>query len=474
MGVHQSAQCDRASLAQNYFYNGFNFFYPEVNENRCEDGIVSCELPIISYCAAISYRLFGYDEFWFRLITFFVFTVGIFALFNWIKNYSNSLISYVLIVLLCSSPILLFYANSFLPDIPSFGLILIAFYLFFKLHIKHAYLPNSNSFILKVVFILCLGLSVAIKTTSLVHWLTLTSLLVFSNIKPLNIIIISKKELAFQLCFAILIPITWYLWSRQLAINHNADYFLMQLPEWTNWSNYKDAWLIYLNNWPDQTFVLPLFYIVTFGLVVQFFLFKKSISHLWFLSVINTLGAFSFLTIMMFQFRYHDYYIITLFPTFVLNWIYILAYLSTLNKSFVYFKVAILVLLIIGANYHYNFGKKNLTERYTFGNYWEQSHQNPSDYIMFKNKIQSINISRNDCVLVGYDISPNNILYYLHLRGYRFYSDQSEEKLSSIIGNAQLKYIISNEETFEGQVKKYVGLKFLKSYKNIKLFQIIR
>jgi 4-amino-4-deoxy-L-arabinose transferase-like glycosyltransferase len=472
MGVHQSAQCDRASLAQNYYYNGLNFFYPEVNENRCDDGIVSCELPLMSYIAAMGYKLFGYHEFIFRILTFLIFTLGVFSLFNLFKRYTNVLMAYLLIVFLCSSPILLFYANSFLPDAASLGLILIAFYLFFKLHINHSYLPSSNSLILKIAFTICLGLSVAIKTTSLVHWLTICVVLFVSNFKIFEIKIIRKKELFAQLLLSIIIPLGWYLWSRNLALKHNANYFLMKIPEWTNWKNYKEAWQIYLNNWPDQTFVLPLFYFLVFAMVLQFFLFKKSISNLWFLSIVNTLGSFLFITLMMFQFRYHDYYIITLFPAFILNWIYLISYLNTFNKQIVYLKIALIILLIISTNFHFNFGRKNLTERYTSGNYWEQSHQNALDYIAFKNEIKTFNINRDDCILVGYDISPNNILYYLHLRGYRFNSDQNEEKLVSILENSKLKYIISNDIEFENQVKKHRNLSLLKDYKNIKLFQI--
>jgi 4-amino-4-deoxy-L-arabinose transferase-like glycosyltransferase len=472
MGVHQSAQCDRASLAQNYFYNGFNLFYPEVNETRCTDGIVSCEFPIISYLSAISYQLFGYHEINFRIITFLLYTLGMWALFKWVRRYSNIIIASTLIVLFNSSPILLFYANNFIPDAASLGLALMAIYLFFKLHIKHPYIPESQSWFTKVAFILSLGLSIAIKTTALIHWVTILLVAILSYFPLFKIQLSFKKQLIKSLFLAISLPFAWYLWSRHLANHHNAEYFLMQIPKWNDWQTYADAWQIYLNNWPQQTFEIPILMTFLLGFIVQLFIFKKELSNLWLLSLINFIGAAAFLCLMMMQFRYHDYYIITLLPAFLFNWIYLLAFFKTTQSKYIYLKLALFILLLIGANFQFNSGKKNLLERYSAGNYWEQSHQNANEYIAFKDKIKPFNLDRNTCVLVGYDISPNNILYYLHLRGYRFYHDQSEEKLKSIIGNHQLEYIISNDERFEKQVKDYFNLKLLTAHQNIKLFKI--
>jgi hypothetical protein len=472
MGVHQSAQCDRASLAQNYYYNGFNLFYPEVNENRCSDGIVSCELPLISYFSAISYQLFNFHEINFRIISFLFYTLGIWALFIWLRRYTNSLISFILLIIFNSSPILLFYANNFIPDAASLGLALMAFYLFFKGHIKHAFIPPSKLKLDNLLFVLCLGFSIAIKTTSIIHWISFVLLLSFSFIPQFKIELLNRKLLLIKLLFALIIPFSWYLWSRFLAINHNSEYFLMQIPKWENWETYQNALNIYLNNWPKQTFEIPILSVLLAGILFQLLFYKQKLSNLWFLSLINFGGVIAFMLVMMMQLRYHDYYIITLLPTFILNWIYLLSYIKTLSSNFVYLKILLIIILTIGANFQFNSGKKNLKERYTTGNYWEQSHQNADDYIQFREMIKPLNLDRNKCVLVGYDISPNNILYYLHLRGYRFNHDQNEEKLKSILSDRKVEFIISNDIKFESHIKEFHDLTLLKSYKNIKLFKI--
>jgi len=169
MSVHQGAQCDRASLAQNYFYGNMNFFYPEVNEDRCVDGIVSCEFPLTSYLAAALYRTFGYDEFWFRLLSFLFAACGFFSLFLLIRHFLNEWIAFCLIGILQFSPILLFYTNNFLPDIASFGLAFVAWYFFVRLYIFHPFEPNTDKWVHKLIFWLSMTLSIAIKTTSMIQ-----------------------------------------------------------------------------------------------------------------------------------------------------------------------------------------------------------------------------------------------------------------------------------------------------------------
>ena len=130
-GVHQGAQCDRASLAQNFFYGGMHLSTPEVNENRCIDGIVSCEFPIVSYTAAALYKCFAYDETWFRLLSYLLFSIGSLALFLLLKRWLNTVLSFALVLLIQAAPVMLFYSANFLPDIAALGLVFIAWHLIF-------------------------------------------------------------------------------------------------------------------------------------------------------------------------------------------------------------------------------------------------------------------------------------------------------------------------------------------------------
>ncbi len=473
MSVHQGAQCDRASLAQNYFHNGFHFLYPEVNENRCHDGIVACELPLMSYSAALLYKLFYYDEIWFRLLNFIVLSIGFFSLFKLLKRYVHWVLALVLIVLFFHSSILLFYSNSFLPDTASLGLILIAWYLFFKQFIPHPFLPNNNSKIIFFVFVLCLSLGIALKTSSFIAFVLMSFLLIVSYLSKNKLKLIQRKQLALALILSLMIPLIWFFWSRHLGKIHNNAYFLMQIPEFNNWENYKEAWHVYYNNWPQQTYTYPLFHVFIGIFVINWFLYKNELKWTWLISNVYVLGVLGFFLIMLTQFKYHDYYIIALLPAFWFSILHFILYIKSLKPKFWLLKIGLFIIFILFANLQFNQGKKNLTERYSKNNYWEQSHLDVDDYLTFKKQISKYKISRNECILVGYDNNPNILLYLLDLRGYRFNADQDMNYLKDILNN-QPRYVIVNHPEFKQKIlslnQKY---KTLEVYKNIQLLELI-
>ena len=473
MGVHQSAQCDRASLAQNYYYGGMHFFYPEVNENRCIDGIVSCELPLPSYLAASVYQLLGYDEYYFRLITYLFFSAGMFALFLLFNSRMNIVASMGLVLILQLSPILLFYGANFIPDVCSLGLAFIAWYSFFKRHIQHTYEPNSKSLSLQVIFILSLGFSVAIKTTSLIQYISMTGLLVLSYLPFLKIKIEQRKSLLTSLLLALCIPLSWYLWSKYLSLTHNSQYFMMSLPHSESWDKYFEAWAVYLANWPPQALSFPLIYIAAALWILTLFLKKFIQTELYFLSVFNSIGTVLFLFIMIEQFKYHDYYFICLFPAFALNWLALSDAIKKLSPNFWYLKIVVFVGVLIALNFQFYNGRKNLEERYTEGNYWEQSHHRSVDIDSFRLKINALGINRNNCVLVGYDPSPNNLLYLLHLRGHRLSKDHDQNRINDVLNSSHPQYFISNDSALTSQIKSSgIHTKLELKYKYLELYKI--
>lgn len=472
-GVHQGAQCDRASLAQNYYYGGMNFLYPEVNEDRCIDGIVSCELPLTPYLSAALYQLFGYDEIWFRLLSFALFSLGMFALFLLFKTQMNQLNALLLVITIQCSPILMFYAANFIPDISALGLSLIAVFLFFKLHIKHTYLPNYSSPWWNLLFIVSISLSIASKTTNLIHWLSMSGLILFSFFPALNIHIVNRKKAIYGLLLALIMPAIWYLWSKHLGQTHNFQYFMMRIPWSETWESYQSAWLVYLANWPQQTFSEPLIFIV-FGLIVVALCLKRYTSNaLWYLTLFNFLGSLAFLFVMIEQFKYHDYYIICLFPVFALSWLLLAEASKKISSKFWYLKIVAFLLIVWAFFFQSNGGLINLRERYTEGNYWDQSSVQPNRYDTLRLMLIARNINRNTCVIAGYDPTPNNILYLLHLRGHRYSKEHDSERLNYIVNGAHPQYLISNSRQLDSAVNQLVDMKFELEYRELKVFKLI-
>jgi len=473
-GVHQSAQCDRASLAQNYYYGSLNFFYPEVNENRCIDGIVSCELPLTAYLSAVLYKLFSYDEFWFRLLSFCFFSSGMLGLFLWLKTRVHSVVAFLLIILLQSSPILMFYSAGFLPDITALGLALVAWFLFARLFLPHPYLPSYKHWLVKLLFVLSLSLAVATKTTVAIQLLTMLGVVTLSFLPSLKITIHKRKEALILLALSCLIPIAWFFWSRHLSMTHNSQYFMMRVPIPEQWSDYQTAWLIYLANWPQQTFSEPLIYIFAALLLLPLFLKKYISNEIWWIAILNLLGSVAFLFLMIDQFKYHDYYIICLMPAFVINWLALSEAIQKIRPNFWYIKLLIFLVLLKIVSIQYNGGTVNLSERYTPGNYWEQSHINAEVYDSLRIKINRLGlINRQSCVVAGIDASPNNMLYMLHLRGHRISPEHDSTRLTHVIYGANPEYFICNDSLLEMRIKPMVdSMPLLLQHNKIRVFQL--
>lgn len=475
MSVHQGAQCDRASIALNYYQNGMNFLYPEVHENRCKDGIVSCELPLSNYTAAMLYKIFGFHEHWFRLVTFIFVSLGMYALFLLFCLYLKPLTSYVLIFFINSSPILMFYAVNFLPDATALGLVLAAWYLFFRHFIPHPYIPAPEKKRQLYLFAFLLGLAIAVKTTCIIQWAVMGSALFLSYFKFTKIAFNKQKEALFSLLAALIIPLLWQSWARHLGQLHNSEYFMMHIPLPESYEVTKEAWSVYLGNWPAETYRSPFYIIVTVLLVLPLFLKKWMTNSLWYMTLFNTLFSSLFMALMIKQFMYHDYYVLCLLPALFINWIALSTVVTTLNSDYWWLKSGVFFLLLISLYYQFRYGKEHLEMRYTNGNYWEQSQQNTRDYEQFKTMIHGLGVSRDNCVLVGFDGAPNNVLYFLDLNGRRINSDFSNEQIRDAVNGITPTYVISNDTLFDKRISPlFKGLNKVAEYKYLKLYKVER
>ncbi len=367
----------------------------------------------------------------------------------------------------------MFYSANFLPDIAALGLTLMALYLFSRLYFLHPYLPNFKSKWMEILLIVCLSLAVASKTTTAIHLLSLMGLVTLSFINPLNIRIVNRKRAITVLLLSCIIPLLWYFWSKHLAATHNSQYFMMRIPLPDKLEDYKTAWLIYLANWPQQTFSEPLIYVFSGALLLPLLLKRFISNELFYLSIINLIGSVAFLFLMIDQFKYHDYYIICLMPTFVLNWLALSEAIQKLPSKMWYIKVAILSAVVWMFSIQYNGGTTNLSERYTPGNYWEQSHLKAETYDSLKVKLQELGINRNQCVVAGIDPAPNNMLYFLHLRGHRYSPDHDSSRMDHIINGAHPKYLISNDSLLEVRIGNMIdSMTFVTSQGKIKVFEL--
>ena len=166
-GMHQWAQCDRASVALNFYQQSMNIFLPRTHYVGWSNGICGMEFPLMNWLAAMSYQITGFHEMNYRILMLAMYVVGLFAAFRLAMQFTQRSFSFSFfsVMLFCLSPVLCFYAPNFIPDTAALSLTLIAWYYYFTRNLNH----NTNFF----VFVLVLTLAAMIKITALISCISI-------------------------------------------------------------------------------------------------------------------------------------------------------------------------------------------------------------------------------------------------------------------------------------------------------------
>ena len=110
-------QIQTAMIAKNFYINGFNFLYPQVDFLGSGPGYLVLEFPLLNLIAAVFYVLCGGVHEWIgRLISISFFAGSVIFLFNFIKRLFEERTALVTIVIFSISPLGLIYSRAFMPD----------------------------------------------------------------------------------------------------------------------------------------------------------------------------------------------------------------------------------------------------------------------------------------------------------------------------------------------------------------------
>ncbi len=464
-GIHFIRQTDGLSFVANYYKNGFHFFEPQVFNLQSTDGKAASEFPILYYLTALSYLLFGEHEFILRLLTLSIVSIGFFFLFKLlILLLKDTFYALTFCFLFISSTVLLYYSNNFLPDASAIGFTLMAWYYFFA----YQEVQSNKKLVWSFVFF---TLAALLKVTFFIHpiaaLLTLltTDFTVLKN--PLKSI---KKNARVLTLFTLnlLLVLAWNIYVYDYNLTNNNSYFLAHpLPIWDMtqteidivWDHMHYYW--YNKYYFQSTF--HLFALLTLGTLC----FYKKTNRFFSLSTLYlTLGSISYFFLFFAQFKYHDYYFITLIPALI--FIVINGFMAFQNKwpSILKSTVPKLILgtiCILSLNY----GASKLKARY----------ENKEDIAEIgavlagaKNSIDKANISSKAKFIVVGDQSPNGGLYFIQHQGWSV-PDTSEESQNiirkSIIDGAE--YIVFKNEKFK--ISKFSRHK-IKTDKNALIFRL--
>ena len=165
---------------------------------------------------------------------------------------------------------------------------------------------------------------------------------------------------------------------------------------------------------------------------------QKHSKILYFSFLFLTVGCLSFFLLMFKQFEQHDYYAIELmlWPLAVLS---IIVFFFKKHLPFILTKWWFRLIIAGAIIFNLNYTKSHLVFRYNSNSVY-MSHFNPTFYKKTKLQhfIRNLGIDYSNKVISAPDLSPNNTLYYLNLRGW------TEYFMGSSLNSLVMEYFISS------------------------------
>ncbi len=442
-GIHFIRQTDSLSFVSNYFKNDFHFFEPQVFNLGSHGGKAACEFPILYFFTAFLYLIFNEHEYFLRLITLSISSVGFFYLFRLMKIYLNDhFLAGILTLTFLSSTVLLYYTNNFLPDPSALGLVLIGWYFYFLFSItdKVKHIVFSFGFF---------TVSSLLKVTYFINPISaISSILILGFLKSKNIVSVIKKFKAPILLFTLSLLII-YIWNTYVIWynykNHNIGFLTHALPIW----NTSEVQIVEVINYISNYWYTKYYYESTIhfflatsvlGIVLIRFANKAILIPAAFL----VLGSVCFSLLFFSQFKDHDYYFITIIPAII--FVVLSSFISIKYKfpgifKSPFLKIGLTVLCFLSLNY----ARNKISDRYKKSD--DELSRIGISLSETRGFLDSQDIHEDARFIVMNDKTPNGGLYFINRQGWTIpdSSENSFKKLNEYI-SLGADYILTVDE----------------------------
>jgi hypothetical protein len=110
-------QCETASIARNFYYDGMNIFYPQVLWGGGTEGYIGeTEFHLYPFVVALLYKVFGVHEYLGRLVSIFAFAGGAFFLYKLARKYIGAQGALIALLFYTYNPHIFFFSRAFQPE----------------------------------------------------------------------------------------------------------------------------------------------------------------------------------------------------------------------------------------------------------------------------------------------------------------------------------------------------------------------
>lgn len=463
--IHAWTQSDRYALVFGFLNNGLDFFHPQTFNLATIDGITRVDFPIHEYLVALIMKSTGIHEaVIFRSYTLIYALTGLIFLFRLSQLFNTSFLRNTLVVLfMFFCPVFLYYANGFIPSIPSLANLFIGYFFYFR-YKKDRSTPD---FRLAIFFLTLAALARLPFFIFLFAVFCQQCLGYFLNKKTIR-----KEIIAFAISFAVFGSYQLYnywlekKYGTQFLVSFLPPSNLQQLREWL-----FETW----NHWRFDYFTWPQYIIIVVLITVSLIqLFKERASILRFKDVFLQLaiagaGSLLFFFSMLMQFPDHDYYFIDAFyPIAALMLIYLMGY-SIKNKMLNYALSLILLALIFQS---FVTGNETYLKRFETGA-WDRVEITRINFKDSGKFLDSIGVAKYAKVLVLDGYTTNVSLLLMNRKGWTVNwttRENIEDGLSkpfdlvAIQNSFVASDVVKNDPTIINRLNKFADNGFISFY----------
>lgn len=280
LGWHSWRQSDTAEITRNFYENGHNILYPQINWGGAGTGYVESEFHIYPFIVSLLYSAFGEHDMFGRMasVLFSILTVfGLYLLVRKLINEDTAIWSAFIYAIL---PLNIFYGRAFMPESMMLMCTVYSLYFFSEWLDKE----EKKYFILAWIFT---ALAILIKLPAVYIGLPLFYL-AFQKYRYGLI----KKYSLYILTILIFIPVVlWYYHAHQLLLNGGSSFGIWSygVDKWGMFSLLTDpAWYndIFFKSIAERHLTYPGFILLAIGLFLKRKYDREKLFDTWLIAVI--------------------------------------------------------------------------------------------------------------------------------------------------------------------------------------------
>jgi 4-amino-4-deoxy-L-arabinose transferase-like glycosyltransferase len=208
-------QADVAMIAENFYQHGFALFHPQINWAGRAPGYVGTEFPLVPCIAAVLYGAFGVQAWIGRAVSVAFFAVSVPFLYLLVHKTSNARAALWAVAIYSLTPLSIFASRSFMPDMASLSLSLVALYLF------GTWLERAPHATLFIATSLVISLAILVKLPAILMGVPLLAM----AWDKYGVRAVCRRELVALAALVLSTPLAWYTHAYHISLTYPPYHF---------------------------------------------------------------------------------------------------------------------------------------------------------------------------------------------------------------------------------------------------------